>query len=50
LGLVPLNGNIGDVHVHGGEIQRLQGSEMLIDAGADGIRVTLLFLAPGEER
>ena len=49
LGLVPLNGNIRDVHVHGTEIQRFQGSKMLIDAGSDGIRIAFLFLAAGEE-
>jgi len=49
LGLVPLNGNIRDVHVHGAEIQRFQGSEVLIDAGSYGIRIAFLFLASGEE-
>ena len=49
LGLVPLNGNIGDVHVHGAEIDRFQGSEVLVDAGADGIGIAFLFLAAGEE-
>ena len=49
LGLVPLNGNIRDVHVHGAEIQRFQGSEVLVDAGTDGIRIAFLFLAAGEE-
>ena len=47
--LVPLNGNIRDVHVHGAEIQRFQGSEVLIDAGPNGIRIAFLFLAASEE-
>ena len=49
LGLVSLNGNIGDVHVHSVEIQCFQGCEVLIDAGADGIGVALLFFAAGRE-
>ena len=49
LSLVPLNGNTPDVHVHGVEVQCLQGSEVLIDAGPDGIRIAFLFLAAGEE-
>jgi hypothetical protein len=49
IGLVPLNGNIRDVHIHGAKIQSLQGSKVLIDAGPDGIRIALLFLAAGEE-
>src|ERR1700680_3333144 len=47
--LVPLNGDIRDVHVHGAEIQRFQGSEVLIDAGPNGIRIAFLFLAASEE-
>ena len=49
LGLVPLNGNIRDIHVHGAEVQRFQGSKVLIDAGANGIGIAFLFLAAGEE-
>src|ERR1700680_1388341 len=49
IGLVPLNGNIRDVHIHGAKIQSLQGSEVLIDAGPDAIRIACLFLAATEE-
>ena len=49
LGLVPLNGKVRDVHIHSGKVQRFQGSEVLIDAGPDGIRIAFLFLAAGEE-
>ena len=50
LGLIALNGKTRDVHVHGAKIDRFQGSEMLIDAGPDGIGIAFLFLASSEER
>jgi hypothetical protein len=49
LGLVALHGNARDVHVHGAEVDRFQGRQVLVDAGADGIGVAFLFLAAGEE-
>ena len=49
LGLVSLNGNIGDAHVHGGKIERFQGGEVLVDARADGIGIAFLFFAAGAE-
>ena len=48
LSLVPLNGDICDVHVHGVEIQRFEGSKVLIDAGPYAIRIALLFLAAAD--
>ena len=49
LGLVALDGNTGDVHVHRVEIQRFQGSEVLIDTGPDGVGIAFPLLAAGEE-
>ena len=47
--LVALNGHINDIHVHGVQIQRFQGCQVLMDAGAYGIGIAFLFLAAGEE-
>src|SRR5579872_538322 len=49
LSLVPLNGNVRDVHLHGTNIQGFQRSEVLIDAGADCLRIVFLFLTPKAE-
>ncbi len=49
LGLVALNGDTGDVHVHGAEVDGFQGSQVLVDAGADGIGIAFLLFAAGEE-
>lgn len=49
LRFVPLNGNIGYVHIHRAEIDRFQGDEMLVDSGANAVGIALLLLTPRKE-
>ena len=52
VGLISIDGNISDIHHHGGHIQRANSGEVLHDSGANGIVVILLLFASagGEKR
>jgi hypothetical protein len=51
LSLVAVDGALGDEHVHGTEIQGLEGSKVVHDAAADGFLVARFGLAgTGEEK
>jgi hypothetical protein len=45
VGLLALDGERVHVHIHGGEVERAKRGEVLVDAGADGVRVALLLAA-----
>ena len=49
MGLAALNGDGVDVHIHGAEIDGAEGCQVLVDAGANGVVVVLLFLAGDAE-
>jgi len=49
-GLITVDRNAADIHVHGADIQGANGGQVLQDAGADGVLIVGLFLASvGEE-
>ena len=50
--LIPVDRNAANIHFHGADVERAYTRQVLHDAGADGIAVALLFLAPagGNER
>ena len=50
--LIPVDGNTADIHVHGAHVKRADSSEVLQDAGANGVLVARLLFASagGNER
>ena len=52
VGLVAVDGNAADVHLHGANVKRANGGQVLQDAGANSVSVAGLVLASagGKER
>jgi len=45
VGLIAVDGKAADIHLHGADVERANGGQMLQDAGADGVSVIRLVLA-----
>jgi len=45
MGLASVNGNIANIHLHGADVQRADGLQVLQDAGTNGVIVAGLVLA-----
>jgi hypothetical protein len=45
MGLIPVNGNVANIHLHGADVQRADGLQVLQDAGTNGVVVAWLRLA-----
>ena len=45
MGLIPVDGDTAEIHVHSADVEGANAREVLHDAGANGVAVAGLFLA-----
>jgi hypothetical protein len=48
MGLVSVDGNVADIHLHGADVQRADGRQVVQDAGTDGVIIARVVLTSAD--